>query len=204
MLYGICGSMGSGKNTVGEILVQNGFKSLSFASTLKDATAAIFGWDRDLLEGVTKESREFRETVDMFWSEHLERPITPRRVLQEMGTEVMRDSFHQDIWLFSLKRQIKPGGNYVITDARFKNEIEFIKGLGGKIVYVERGEKPVWWPYAVDDYTFDHGLMKENYPDVHPSEYSWVGADFDIVIDNNGTLYDLKNKTLQLTHGVSL
>ncbi len=199
MIYGVCGFIGSGKNTVGVILEQNGFKPLSFASTLKDATAAIFGWERHLLEGDTAESREFRETPDDFWSKRLHRIVTPRKILQEMGTEVMRNSFDQNIWLYALERQIEIGKNYVITDARFKNEIDFIKGLGGKIVFVDRGEKPEWWETAVRDYGKTDGMMERRY-NVHPSEYSWVGADFDIVLDNNGTLYELKNKILQLTH----
>lgn len=188
--------MGSGKNTVGEILSQRGFKSLSFASTLKDAVASIFGWERQLLEGNNSESREFREKNDTFWSTKLGRPISPRVILQEMGTEVMRDRFHQNIWLYSLEKQIKMGENYVITDVRFKNEINFIKNMGGRIVFVSRGKEPDWWPQAVNDYKNDQDWMKHNYPNVHISEYSWVGADFDNIIDNNGTLYELKNKVM--------
>lgn len=198
MIYGVCGFIGSGKNTVGDILEENGYQKLSFAATLKDATAAIFGWPRHLLEGDTAESREFREKNDEFWSKRLERDITPRRVLQEMGTEVMRDSFNSDIWLFSLERQIDPNKNYVITDARFQNEISFIRSLGGRIIVVERGTRPEWWELAeaANSDTFLHApeahdeLIKLG---IHPSEFSWVGVTPDIHIDNNGTLDDLRN-----------
>ena len=68
MLIGLVGLIGSGKDTVAEQLVkQHNFKRDSFAKSLKDATANIFGWDRALLEGHSKESREWREQPDRFW-----------------------------------------------------------------------------------------------------------------------------------------
>ena len=69
MIIGVCGLIGGGKGTVGDILVDNyGFKKLSFADKLKDAVADMFDWDRDLLEGITDESRNWREKKDEFWS----------------------------------------------------------------------------------------------------------------------------------------
>ena len=70
MIIGIAGFQGSGKDTIADYL-QNiyGFKRDSFASTLKDAVSSVFGWDRELLEGRTKESRAWREQVDAWWSE---------------------------------------------------------------------------------------------------------------------------------------
>ena len=69
MIIGIAGFQGSGKDTIADYL-QNiyGFKRDSFASTLKDAVAAVFGWNRELLEGRTTESRQWRETVDPWWA----------------------------------------------------------------------------------------------------------------------------------------
>ena len=52
MLIGICGLIGSGKDTVAERLVnEHGYKRDSFAKSLKDAVASMFNWDRDMLEG---------------------------------------------------------------------------------------------------------------------------------------------------------
>ena len=94
MIIGVCGLIGGGKGTVGDILVQNhGFKKISFADKLKDAVALMFDWDRDLVEGITDESRQWREKKDDFWSNETGREITPRLVLQEFGTECMRKGF---------------------------------------------------------------------------------------------------------------
>jgi hypothetical protein len=71
MIIGLCGAQGSGKDTVANILISEyGFVKLTFASTLKDVVAILFSWPRDLLEGLTEESRLWRETVDDFWSEN--------------------------------------------------------------------------------------------------------------------------------------
>lgn len=58
IIIGLCGAQGAGKDTVGEILINEyGFHKLSFASALKDMLAALFSWPRELLEGDTEESR---------------------------------------------------------------------------------------------------------------------------------------------------
>ena len=69
MIIGICGFIGSGKDTVADYLVNfHGFRRESFANSLKDAVAVVFGWDRILLEGRTKEAREWREQVGLYYS----------------------------------------------------------------------------------------------------------------------------------------
>ena len=61
MIIGITGLIGSGKDTIADYLTtHHGFKRISFASSLKDSIAVIFGWNREYLEGTTKASREFR------------------------------------------------------------------------------------------------------------------------------------------------
>ena len=58
MILGICGLIGAGKDTIADYLVNiHEFRRESFANTLKDAVAHVFGWDRELLEGRTKQSR---------------------------------------------------------------------------------------------------------------------------------------------------
>ena len=79
MIIGICGLIGAGKDTIADYLVNiHEFRRESFANTLKDSVAAVFGWDRNMLEGRTKQSREWREQPDQWWSERLGMSITPR------------------------------------------------------------------------------------------------------------------------------
>jgi len=198
MIIGFVGWIGSGKDTAADYLVEkHQFSRESFANSLKDAVSLIFGWDREMLEGRTKEAREQREKVDTWWAERLDMPhLTPRWILQYWGTEVCRQSFHDDIWIASLENKLRNRkGNTVITDCRFPNEIEIIRKQGGKVVWIQRGPLPEWYETAVKENTTDWSdlwiledareLMSQKYPKIHASEWSWVGSRFDAVIDNS-------------------
>jgi hypothetical protein len=180
MLIGLVGLIGSGKDTVAECLVRDhGFHRDSFAKSLKDAVSVIFGWNRDLLEGTTQESRMWRERIDPYWSNKLDRAVTPRYILQHWGTEVMRGHFHDSIWIDSFTARYT-GGKIVLSDTRFINEIKTIRDLKGKVVLVRRGPIPT------------QQEMQER--SVHQSEWNWIGQKFDYEIDNSGNLEDLKTQ----------
>jgi len=199
MIIGICGLIGSGKGTVGDILVEQGFTKVSFADKLKDGVATIFGWNRAMLEGDTDESRNWREQPDDFWSQETGRNITPRIVLQEFGTECMRDGFDDSIWVSLLKKQMLDNpGDYVIPDVRFRNEQDMIRELGGEIWRVQRGDVPEWYGCAMLDNTTGSNLM-ESY-DVHVSEYKWIDMNnkFNSTIYNNNTIENLTQDTTKL------
>ena len=198
MIIGFCGFIGSGKDTVADYLVNfHEFRRESFANTLKDAVSAIFGWDRTMVEGRTKEAREWREQVDPWWAQRLAMPtLTPRWVLQYWGTEVCRKTFHDDIWIASLENKLRTSkDNIVVSDVRFPNEIKAIKNLGGKIIWVKRGELPSWYDTAVSANTGSNlhiNEMKMN--QIHASEWAWVGTSFDHEVTNDGTIDDLYKK----------
>ena len=195
MIIGICGFIGSGKDTVADYLVNfHEFRRESFASTLKDAVASVFGWDRTMLEGRTKEAREWREQVDPWWAERLAMPtLTPRWVLQYWGTEVCRRGFHDDIWIASLENKLRTSkDNVVISDCRFPNEIQSIRDAGGKIVWVQRGELPDWYDTAIEaNLGHNYAVQDLKMRKIHASETAWVGTDFDTIIDNNRSIDDL-------------
>jgi hypothetical protein len=194
MIIGIAGFQGSGKDTIADYL-QNiyGFKRDSFAATLKDAVAAVFGWDRELLEGRTTESRTWREQVDPWWSERLAMPnLTPRLVLQKWGTEVARKSWHDDTWIASLENKLNRAHNdIVITDVRFPNEIQAVRNAGGIVIRVVRGPEPYWFESAIAaNQQVQSAVAYMQAQNIHPSEWAWIGTKFDAVIDNNANGLD--------------
>jgi hypothetical protein len=210
MILGVTGLIGSGKDTVADYLCTfHGFKRVSFAASLKDAVSSVFGWDRELLEGSTKTSREWREQKDVWWSERLNIEITPRWVLQYWGTEVLRNHFHKDIWVASVENKLRQSkDNIVITDCRFANEVNAIKNAGGITMRVVRGEQPEWYEAAVSynkgevgNMTWSISKAKLDKLRVHASEYSSVGLRYDHYIDNNGTIDELHASIQSIING---
>jgi hypothetical protein len=199
MLVGLLGFIGSGKGTAGTILNDFNFESISFAGAVKDVTAVMFGWPRNLLEGDTDASRTWREKEDLFWSKRMNKPFTPRLALQLMGTEVGRGVFCSNFWVDRLEASINKNKNYVITDVRFQNEIDFVHKQGGVVIEIQRGVKPHWYDIAAQA---NHGsskaesFMKDNVK-MHESEWRWIGGGIDYVIDNDGTVDELKEKLLK-------
>jgi len=189
MIIGICGLIGSGKDTVAQYLIDNhNFVKISFADKLKDAVGVMFNWDRELLDGKTDESRAWRETEDPYWTAETGRSITPRLVLQEFGTECMRNGFYDGIWVSLTKQHIlnNPDTNFVLPDTRFPNEAKMLYEIGGEVWRVKRGQDPVWFRIYQDV-----GVEPK---DVHPSEWAWAHTKFTQTIENNGTLEQLRNQ----------
>lgn len=201
MIIGLVGFIGCGKNTVAEEFKYRGFKQDSFAAPLKDACASMFGWDREMLEG-NGDNRAVREEEDKWWAENMPTDsidkFSPRRIMQIMGTEVLRHKFNPDIWLKSLHNRWNKAGNpnTVVSDCRFQNEVKYIRDMGGAIIRVKRGPDPDWYPLAVKR-DMDAVLAKG----VHIGEADWILPDYDYVIENDGSLCQLaKGTNLVIDH----
>lgn len=171
-IIGFGHQMQVGKDTAGDLLCrQYGFRTYKFADCLKDVTCRVFGWDRAQLE-----EQDFKSETDRFWD------ITPRRALQLIGTDAMRNHVRPDIWVKALERQLQTyyaGNNIVITDVRFPNEADAILRWGGKVIRIDRPD------FSSDD------------PEGHASETAllpyerWSG-----VINNDGSIIELEAKVV--------
>ena len=109
----ICGLQGAGKDTTADKLIEiaksKGLKvgKMAFADRLKDTIAVLFDLPRDQLAGFTPESRVWREQPLPKWSQRLGRSTTPRNLLQQIGSELLRDQFHENIWIDCLMDSIE-------------------------------------------------------------------------------------------------
>lgn len=191
MIIGICGLIGSGKGTVADMLVsEHNFHKISFADKLKDGVAEVFGWDRQMLEGETDDSRAWREARDDFWSNETQMEVTPRLVLQLFGTDCMRNGFYDGIWVSLTKQKIlaEPNKNWVIPDVRFENEASMIQDIGGQVWRVRRGPDPVWFRTYQD--------LDIEPTEAHESEWRWAKINFTTTIENHTDMQNLKNQVL--------
>jgi len=124
MLVGICGKAGAGKDTIGNYLVEKyGFERIALADPIKRLVKDVF-----VLDDHTVYDRNARELPLEQWN-----GWTVRKLLQYIGTELFRDHIDDKIWVKSLWYRIKDSkDNYVISDLRFRNELEFFKDNAGK------------------------------------------------------------------------
>lgn len=199
IILGFSGFIGSGKNTAAKFLItEHGFQQESFAGSLKDVISSIFGWDRELLEGLTDESRTWRNEIDPWWASRLNIPnLTPRWVMQNLGTDVLRNHFHNEIWIASVENKLqKSKENVIVSDVRFPNEAESIKRLGGLVIRIKKGIEPEWYNLALQVNSSSDRDAKEKLDkfNVHSSETSLVGYSYDYTICNDGTIEELYNK----------
>lgn len=194
-IIGLVGFIGSGKDTVADYMVtHHNFERAAFASALKDTLAVIFKWDRELLEGHSSRSRQWRDEVDNWWADKLNIPnLTPRWMLQNFGTELCRKHFNDSLWVYSLEKKLEnTTTNTVITDCRFPNEIEIVKKHGGKLFWVQRGKLPDWYDIALyANLGIESAKQKLIKMNIHESETAWLGTDVNHILYNNKGITDL-------------
>ena len=115
--------------------------------------------------------------------------MTPRQMMQLIGTDCFRDVIHPNIWVTSLFADYNENSNWFITDCRFPNEAKAIKDKGGIIIRINRQTSP-----SLDGKVFVNRLQR-----THPSETAldeYTGWDY--VISNNGTFKELFIKLFEI------
>lgn len=170
MLIGISGKLGSGKNTVADVITKYWpeFELKSFAEKLKYITHYLTGCslaDTYSQEGKNKFLPEWGMTIGQFQ--------------QKLGTEAMRAGLHVETWVLALFANYNNSCDWIVTDVRFKNEAKAIKDRGGILIRVD-GDPARVRANSTRDLN-------------HPSEIDlddW--KDWDIYYLNDGTLKDLE------------
>lgn len=219
------------------------WENKKFADKLKDMACMLLGCTREQLE-----DREFKEKElgEEWWyikqevdkllisydknnkilmhlidnTHHKLIKLTPRLLLQLLGTECGRQIIHPNIWVNSLMADYKiirhksnfnsNGGymgdepvypNWIITDMRFPNELEAVKSKGGITIRVNRfmcskcGNTDNF--EGGNDLCNECGHFRSNDKE-HESEKALDNAEFDYVIENDGELVDLVSKVREI------
>jgi dephospho-CoA kinase len=205
MIIGINGKIGSGKDTVGNLIkninCENNWEIKKFATKVKEVATLLTGIPTEKFE-----DQDFKNTfLDTHWNKEvfenktsldknnnaynksIVKPMTVREMLQIIGTDALRNNLHQDVWVNALMCDYIPysinsgdykkyESNWIITDLRFPNEMQAVKANGGITIKVIRPND------------------KDIPLDLHPSETALDDAEFDYEIVNDGTIEDLRDK----------
>lgn len=160
MIIGIAGKKGSGKDTLGEYLVNKyGYTRYAFGDPVKEISKILFGFNDEQLYGEKKE-------------EMTNYGITPRTCFQKIGTEFGRDIIHNifpelnieknNLWIEIFNRKCNDNINLVITDVRFENEVNAIKKQGGKIIYIDSVYSDIYDEHISENNNLDYDFLINN------------------------------------------
>ena len=133
IIIGILGRKIHGKDTIADMICKKyAFRKISFADPLKEGCRNIFGLTEEQLYGIKK------DVIDEYWK------VTPRSLIQFVGTDLLRNQFCDLIWIKLLEKKLIHNSaiNFVISDIRFQNELDMLKKHGAIIIKVHRPGLP--------------------------------------------------------------
>jgi hypothetical protein len=170
-IIGITGLYGAGKDTVADIICmmypEFGFSKLSLADGVRRVFTQITG--EDVPNEYTQDWKaQYNSVIGK----------TNREILEGIGNG-LRESISPDIWINSLLIQLKRGGNYVIPDVRYENELRAIEQRGGLMIRVVRPDNPT--------------------PQTNSASNSDLSGFDMITIENSGQVGDLLSKVISVT-----
>lgn len=174
-LVGLSGPAGSGKSLLASMLAARGFVEAAIAEPIKAGLCAMLGIPRALLEDpVLKEL-----PVEPYG-------VTPRLLMQTLGTEWGRRFAGEDVWIRRLEARIaqliRAGRRrIVVPDVRTEPEAAFIRESGGLMVHL-RGR----------------GSGAPGGAPGHATERGVALARGDLVIHNGGSAQDLEEQAARI------
>ena len=216
---------------------QSGFEIKKYADKLKDFVCILIGCTREQLEDQDFKNKELGEEWNCYIFNNgkkeeltlnyniaktlsadnriISRILTPRLLLQVIGTECIRDKVHPNAWVNALFADYKyeihrsevptrAAGfidqhvypNWIITDMRFPNELEAVKSRGGITIRVNRPYTTVVGGNGIPA-TFSQNQF-------HPSETSLDSATFDFVISNDKDIEHLINEVRKILEKLNI
>lgn len=134
MIVVLSGKKRCGKDTVARYLIEKyEFIPLTIAEPLKNATIDIVNMLYN--KKFTTKTLFYKDTCgfDIYKNQIFyikngkDIPLSWRIILQYFGTEIFKKHFGNDIHIKTLWKKIEKGKKYVITDNRFKNELDYIE-----------------------------------------------------------------------------
>lgn len=174
-LVGLLGTKGVGKDTVGDYLVScHDYEKRAFATPIKEACSILFQLPSTRFEGDEKEIVDPRHG------------LSPRQMMQLVGTDFFRGKVHKDFWIRHFQTfhagRVENSPSLVVTDLRFQNEVDLIKSLGGMVLRITRA------PREGQD-------GRHTTPDLHITEQGVALLQgVDATIENDASLEDLFEK----------
>ena len=155
----------SGKSTVASYLNGMGYRCMPFAAPIKEMTRSF----------LTQMGYSATDTLDLTEGDRKEQRlqglgVTPRHLMQTLGTEWGRSCVTPEVWLMCWRRKavdnLNRGIDVVVDDIRFPNEADLVRSLGGELWRVERTCAKRSAPHAsegaLDDFTFDRRIVNDN------------------------------------------
>lgn len=202
-LVALAGKARSGKDTAAQVLLDKGFKKLSFADELKRITAKVAGHNLEDYYLDTKDAAYDSPLV--LTSDFLNNLVTEisfsfpvpyaslkaivalagkeigshRELLQFVGTDIGRDLIDNEIWTTIFLSKAEELGEVVTPDARFANERKLVNKVGGTNILIKREGTEI----AESSHSSENDLGSEE--------------EYDFVIENNGTIEDLRTEVIK-------
>ena len=168
MIIGLVGKKGSGKDTMADFLVENyHFKQYAYAEPLKKLCQDLF-----CLTDAQVNCHALKETIDERWNK------SPRQILQQVGTDLFRKHYDENIWVKILKEKLKMESkdqNIVVSDIRHQNELDTVTEFKNFVIFrIVRPGHDASDPHSTENNTLTYENM--------------------ITIDNNGSIQEFHEK----------